>query len=195
MARNDRRAYLVHLWQRETWRELHIMEVHGGERVVLALSADGKRLAVGANQAEDCVWAVWDVGRNKERWRHTQAQGRIEALAFTPDGKSLATATASGVQLCRVEDGKEVRSIELPRGFRLALLDFAPDGRTLAVAGGSEKPAVLLVETATGKTLAEFTGHRGAVTALAFSPDGKTLASGSTDTTILLWNVAEKRRE
>jgi WD40 repeat protein len=40
-----------------------------------------------------------------------------------------------------------------------------------------------------GKLLHTFTGHRGPITALCFAPDGKTLASGSLDTTILLWDL------
>jgi hypothetical protein len=40
-----------------------------------------------------------------------------------------------------------------------------------------------------GKQFATLTGHAGSLTALAFSPDGQRLASGSADTTVLLWSV------
>jgi RNA polymerase sigma factor (sigma-70 family) len=60
---------------------------------------------------------------------------------------------------------------------------FAPEGNSLAV--GTSR--VHLFNAATGATLASFRGHRGAITALAFRPDGRRLASGSADTTVLVW--------
>jgi RNA polymerase sigma factor (sigma-70 family) len=67
------------------------------------------------------------------------------------------------------------------------LAAFSPDGRTLAVLGKGN--SVRLLEVATGKERCRFDGHQGEVAALVFSPDGKTLATGSLDTTALLWNV------
>jgi WD40 repeat protein len=56
---------------------------------------------------------------------------------------------------------------------------------------------IRLQEVATGKELAQFTGHEGAIKAIAFAPGGKTLVTGSEDTTALVWDLAQivkKRR-
>jgi hypothetical protein len=64
----------------------------------------------------------------------------------------------------------------------------------VAIATGfRDNPSIQLWDSAEGKQFATLTGHMGFITAVALSPDGKTLATGATDTTILLWNVQTLR--
>src|SRR5262249_54659171 len=60
---------------------------------------------------------------------------------------------------------------------------------------GTDDGEVSLWDAVTGTTLSQAKGHRGAVLAVAFSPDGKTLATGSADTTALLWDGDRLRAE
>jgi len=67
-------------------------------------------------------------------------------------------------------------------------LAFSPDGATLACRGGN---AITLWDVATRKEVDRLVGHFAVFhSALAFSPDGKLLASGSDDTTVIVWDVA-----
>src|SRR6202022_509417 len=66
------------------------------------------------------------------------------------------------------------------------IIPFPPDRRELAAR--TRHPGVVW-DVVAGKELKQFKGHQGEVTTLGLAPDGKTLASGSKDTTILLWDV------
>ena len=67
-------------------------------------------------------------------------------------------------------------------------LAFSPDGRTV-VWGSNADPVVHLLDVATGKERHALAGHEGGIVLLTFSADGKTPVSGSTDTTLLVWDL------
>jgi WD40 repeat protein len=111
----------------------------------------------------------------------------ISAVAYSPDGRILATGEADWIRLWDVAKGQELRRLEkIP--FGVYSLAFSPDGRWLA-SGGFDR-IVRLWEIATGKEVRQCEGHRGSVEWVAFSPDGKQVVSTGKDQTIRIWDAA-----
>ncbi len=176
----------------------------GAEIVAVACSPDGKLFAslavhffygrYGRIPIAHSL-SLWDMATGKERRvadvRPTPAEAYLSretwGLAFRDGGKALVSVVRDGlVQSWDTATLKERRRLRLPVGSVLA---FAPDGRFVAGTDHDDSGAVYVWRTDTGREVQRFRGHRSYVTALAFSPDGRTLASGSADTTILVWEV------
>jgi RNA polymerase sigma factor (sigma-70 family) len=258
---------LVRLWDRDKGTEARTLAGERFKFACLAFSPDGQTLAAG--EAVDMIglvggrpapeWAgavrLWQVGTGKEIRQLKARAGRVHAVAFSPDGRLLASGGPDdeAIHLWDVQSGAERARLERPADPAApggmfegtSALAFSPDGRTLAAvsygdytsnvapnvpAHGKDVRAVSLWEIATGKVRHEIRlprnsvwsvafagarflllggvdgtvhvrdlardewlpvahGHQDAVMSLAVAPDGRSFASGSSDTTALVWRT------
>jgi WD40 repeat protein len=188
----------VFVWDAATGKELHrwvgapIKAAFGGllgggsdhpsqnGATAVAFSPDGKRLAAGNGLS----WAtvhVWDTAAGKELRGFSTGQSMIAALAFTPDGQAIVSASLDQqVSLWDQASGASIRRLVGPNGQHKAIA-FSPDAKTLLVAGADyqgKEYGVQAWDLATGEGRLQLPRKDGPVASLSFSPDGRLLAVG-----------------
>ncbi|MCC5658291.1 serine/threonine protein kinase [Nostoc sp. XA010] len=118
---------------------------------------------------------------------HSGTFSSVNALAISPDGYTLASASDDkNIKLWDLNTKKVLANL-LGHSQAVKSVTFSPDGKILATASNDKTIKLWQVETL--KEICTLLGHAHAVKSVAFSPDGQILASGSWDKTIKLWDV------
>ena len=148
----------------------------------VAFSPDGEILATGSYDKSVIFWRVSDGSEI----RRLKLLSQVTSVAFSPDGKMLATGSYDNlVILWRVSDGSEIRRLKLLS--RATSVAFSPVEDMLAI--GSLQSVVIWNVAESNQAPMSFRNHTRSVNSVAFSPDGKKLATGSSDMTVIIWDV------
>jgi WD40 repeat protein len=208
-------ALPIPVWDMETGVPQPPLKGQKGDFTAAGFSTDGRILVTAAYNYQPQggqiaeAWA-WDTATGKSLSKVHLANVQINAIQFIDHRLYVLFSPnyqQGGIKVYDAVTGREVRTLELPKnenqqGGQGAAL--SPDRRLLAYSpigydyGGpdglvrSSPRRVIVWEVSSGSIRHEFNGIAGNTTALAFSRDGKTLASGTSDTTIYLWDLNPK---
>jgi WD40 repeat protein len=120
--------------------------------------------------------------RHKLRGHHNI----IYEIAWSPDGRTLASASADRTACLWSWQNDRLRETPIGHADYVFCVAWSPDGRILAT--GANDETIRLSDGRTGEPIRDLCGHTGPIYSIAWSPDGRTLASGSFDRTIRLWD-------
>jgi hypothetical protein len=172
----------VYLWNAGTHAQTGSMAGVGGTDV---FTPDGATIGYVAAGGGAGVWQSAGPTTNT----YTDPSGKnVQVVALTPDGRTLATADASGnTYLWDTSSQEKMATLADPGGQSIWALAFTADGKVLAT--GDTSGNVYLWDARTGRQMAALTGPGSLIGSLAFTRDGRTLAASDYDGHVYLWRI------
>jgi WD40 repeat protein len=180
----------VRVWNVATGSEIFHLDTHLS---ALAFSSDGRHLAVSVLHDKARAVELWDIRRGRRAGSLPGGTEGTPALAFSPDGKTLAGGSEKG--RVRLWDVQSRRLLGTLTGHTNVIwcLAFSHDGHTLA-SGGFDGIVRLWDVPGRRELLPPLQLHGAPPWGLAFSRDGRTLAMTNQTRGVLLWNVETRQQ-
>ena len=179
----------LYVWDTATGRKLTVRGDHRDTVLDLAFNPDGTILA-SAGHSDDRTVRFWQPDGDPVATLDPGI-GSVQAIAYSPDGATLAAGGLSGRIALIDTVTRTVRKhfvAHLGGAYDLA---YSPDGRFLVSSGSDGKARVW--NAAPGAPVTELDGPSSAL-ATTFSRDGRLLAVGGTDGEVRIWETATWRR-
>lgn len=167
----------------------------------MAFSPDGKLLLTGGDAI--IGWQLSQSTPGQTAFKLEENRARVQALAISPDGQTLASATEGGeVKLWSATDGHLLTTLKgydtsFPFPLPVTSVAISPDGKYLAAASGEARLGASMIKVwnlESRQELVTIRGHSELVWSLAFSPDSKSLFSASSDRTVRQWELSSGKR-
>jgi WD40 repeat protein len=184
-----RREGLVELVDRKSGKILRAFKGNG-KFGAMALSPDGKVVALASHGAPKTTITFWDMATGRLRPPLSFDSDGCFGLHYSSDGKRLLTASSGKgdggiVQAWDVRSGKLLHEVAVERYFYVA---FSPDGRL--VASRNDKDEVRVLKITDGETVCRFKpAPNRSFASFAFTPDGKALITIAPGHAPCLWDA------
>jgi WD40 repeat protein len=164
----------------------------GSQIISLAVSPDGETIAAGFGEGVDKTIVVIDAASMSAIAKFGSHNG--EALAYSPDGRVLASASNDGtIEIWDAKDRSLLRSHRDTLGRSSPrCLSFSPDGKDLVI-GGTDG-AMLEIDAVTFATVQSYGGRADVVSGLAVTPDGHWLATALGRRRAAIWDLTTGRQ-